>query len=72
MDVDRKTLVELGVPVGAIVAFIVLVAAVGSMYGGTDLEPGGGLALVAVLAIFIIGMAVVGLLLGRVRDGDDD
>ena len=72
MDVERETLIKFGTPIAATAVFIALVIAVGSTYGyspdtnGVALSETGAVVLVALLAVFIVGMAALGALIGDV------
>lgn len=76
MDVQRSTLIKFGTPIAATLVFIALVTVVGAMYSvspdsnGVALSETGAIALVALLAVFIVGMAVLGAIVGDV--GEDD
>lgn len=67
-DIERSTLVQVGVGGASIVVFIAMVAYVGVAYGVTvgtdprvvDLEPAGGMALVGVLVAFVVLMIALG------------
>jgi hypothetical protein len=83
MNVERDTLIKFGTPIVATGVFVAMIAVVGTLYGtapdvdgtpatdaGVALTDTGALVLVALLAVFVVGMAVVGALIGDV--GDDD
>ncbi|WP_224333195.1 DUF7472 family protein [Haloprofundus halobius] len=65
MELDGETLREIIVSVVAVSLFIVAVLFIGTSYGGSNLDPTGGLALVASIALFVVLMALVGLFLSR-------
>lgn len=76
MNVERESLIKFGVPIGATLVFIVLVAAVGAAFASTPsgVESGvamsetGAFALVGLLVVFILGMAGLGALIGDVGE----
>jgi hypothetical protein len=55
---------KIGISVGVVVGFIVVFVAIGAV-SGQELGAQGALYLVGALAVFILTMAVVGLLLER-------
>ncbi|WP_224448114.1 DUF7472 family protein [Haloprofundus salilacus] len=65
MELDGETLREIVVSVVAVSLFIVAVVVIGTNYGGSNLDPTGGLALVASIALFVVLMALVGVFLSR-------
>jgi len=69
MEVDAEMVRQVALSAAATAVFIVAAVVVSSSYGdtaaGTDLSPTGGLALVGVLAGFILLMALAGLWLER-------
>lgn len=69
---DRETLVEAGVAVLLVFGFIGLFVAVGASFGGDQLDPTGGQALVGGIVAFIVVMSVVGYVLDRWQDRQDD
>ncbi|PSQ20542.1 hypothetical protein BRD06_12330 [Halobacteriales archaeon QS_9_67_15] len=82
MEIDRKLAAELGVSVVAVVVFIGAASVVSSNYavpgdGATNgsaspvLQPGGGLAMVGVIGLFVVVMAVAGLIMYR-ADFDEE
>lgn len=64
MALEGETLREIIVSVVAVGFFIVLIIGIGSVYGPT-LTGMGGLALIGAIVLFVIAMAVVGLVLSR-------
>jgi hypothetical protein len=77
MDVEREALVKFGVPVVATAAFIVMVLAVGLVYGvpqsndGVALSETGAIALVALLGAFVVAMGALGALVGAPGEDED-
>jgi hypothetical protein len=69
MDVDAEMVRQLALSAVATLIFIVAAVVVSSTYAGsatgTDLAPTGGLALIGVLAGFILVMALAGVWLAR-------
>jgi len=71
MDLDQETVRQIVVSVVAVGLFVGAVVVVGTTYGDTDtIGPTGGVALVALIALFIVGMGGAGLWLAR-QDVDD-
>lgn len=68
MEVDRELLIEWGVPILATLVFIVVVGLVGQRYNADGLSETGALVLVGVIVAFVLGMALVGIIMA----GDDD
>lgn len=64
MAIEGETLREIVVSVVAVGFFIVLILAVGVIYGPA-LGSTGGLALVGAIALFIVAMAFAGFFLSR-------
>lgn len=68
MDIERETVVEIAVSVGAVGLFVLLIVAVGISYG-IDTPGGfsntGALALVGAILLFVLVMAGVGVALDR-------
>ncbi|SDL94833.1 hypothetical protein SAMN04487949_0275 [Halogranum gelatinilyticum] len=64
MAIEGETLKEIVVSVVAVGFFIALIIGIGTVYG-TELAGMGGLALVGAIVLFVIAMAVVGLVLSR-------
>lgn len=68
-DIERSVLVQIGAGTGSILVFVAMIAYVGIQYTEVvstdpnviDLEPAGGVALVVVLAVYVLFMSVVGL-----------
>ncbi|QCJ46962.1 MULTISPECIES: DUF7472 family protein [Haloprofundus] len=65
MELDGETLREIVVSVVAVSLFIAATVYIGTSYGGSNLGPTGGLALVASIALFVVLMAIVGVFLSR-------
>ena len=66
MDLDQETVRQIAVSAGAVGLFIAGVVVVGTTYGDTNtVGSTGGLALVVLIALFIIGMGGAGLWLAR-------
>ncbi|PSQ59220.1 MAG: hypothetical protein BRD23_04995 [Halobacteriales archaeon SW_9_67_25] len=69
MDVDAEMVRQVALSAGAVALFVVAAVVVGRTYGetapGTELTPTGGLALVGVLAGFILLMTLAGIWLER-------
>ncbi|WP_224270459.1 DUF7472 family protein [Haloprofundus salinisoli] len=65
MELDGETLREIVVSVIAVSLFIAAALYIGTAYGGSNLDPTGGLALVASIALFVVLMAIVGVFLSR-------
>ena len=61
MDVDRDTLVEIVVSVGAVGLFVAVIVAIGSVYNEGGLSEVGALALVGAIVLFVILMSAVGV-----------
>ena len=78
-DIERSLLVQIGAGTGSILVFVAMIAYVGVQYTEVvatdpkviDLEPAGGVAMVVVLAVYVLFMSVVGLGLSDELDGDD-
>jgi len=81
MEIDRKFAVELGISAASVVLFVGAAYVVSSSYADpgnvTDngsaapvLQPGGGPVMVGVIGLFVLIMAVAGLILYR-ADFDD-
>ena len=64
MDIEPAMRRKIGISVGVVVGFIVVIVAIGEV-SGQELGAQGALYLVGALAVFILTMAVVGLLLER-------
>ncbi|WP_255198305.1 DUF7472 family protein [Halorarius litoreus] len=65
MQLERETLVEIGVSVVAVVLFVLAVAYVGATYGGNDLSNQGATLLVGAVVGFVLLMTAVGIALER-------
>lgn len=63
IEFDRSTTTQIAAGVASILVFIVLAVAVGRGNGAEALEPAEGLAMVAVLAFFVVFTGVLGLAL---------
>lgn len=67
MDIERETVREIVVSLGAVAFFVVVIVAIGATYwNGTSLSEVGGLALVGSIFLFVIVMTVVGYYLSGV------
>lgn len=64
MAIEGETLREIIVSVVAVGFFIALIIGIGGVYG-PSLAGMGGLALIGAIILFIVTMAVVGLILSR-------
>lgn len=77
-DIERSLIVQIGAGTGSILVFVAMIVYVGVQYTEVvttdprviDLEPAGGVAMVAVLAVYVLFMSVVGL--GLSDELDDD
>jgi hypothetical protein len=65
MQLERETLVEIGVSLVAVALFVAVVAYIGGTYGGNDLSTQGATLLVASVVGFVLLMTVVGIALER-------
>jgi len=73
MDIERETLIEIGVSVGAVLVMIVTLMAIGMAYstnGGLTAQ--GGKALVGAIVFFVLLMAGVGYVLATKVTGEND
>lgn len=61
MDVDRNTVVEIAVSVGAVVLFVAVIVAIGDAYNRGGLSTDGGMALVGAIAGFVVVMSLLGV-----------
>ncbi|WP_336343059.1 DUF7472 family protein [Halalkalicoccus ordinarius] len=61
MDVDRDTVVEIAVSVGAVALFIAVIVVIGDVYNRGGLSTDGGMALVGAITGFVVLMSVLGL-----------
>ncbi|MDR9411932.1 MAG: hypothetical protein RI544_06475 [Haloquadratum sp.] len=64
MDIEPAMRRKIGISVGVVVGFIIVFIAIGAV-SGRELGAQGALFLVGALVVFILAMAVVGLLLER-------
>ncbi|MFB6141702.1 MAG: hypothetical protein ABEJ26_14855 [Halosimplex sp.] len=82
MEIDRKFAAELAVSVASVVVFVVAAYVVSWNYAtpgnatgnGTTspaLQPSGGLAMVGVIALFVVVMAAAGLIIYRGDFGEE-
>jgi len=62
MDIDAEMRRKIAISIVSVGAFFALFIGIGVTFG-PDLGEPGGIALVAAIALFVIGMAVVGVLL---------
>jgi len=62
MDIDAEMRRKIAISIVSVGAFFALFIGIGVTFG-PDLGETGGIALVAAIALFVIGMAVVGVLL---------
>ncbi|MEF8791209.1 MAG: hypothetical protein V5A61_13880 [Haloarculaceae archaeon] len=63
MEIERETMVEIAVSVGAVVLFVALIVGIGVTYGGRGLSAQGGVALLGAMAGFVLLMSVIGYFL---------
>ena len=63
MEIERETMLEIAVSVGAVVVFVALIIGIGVTYGGRGLSSQGGVALLAAMAAFVFLMAGIGYFL---------
>lgn len=61
MDIERETIVEIIVSVGAVGLFVAVLVGIGDAYNQGGLSADGGIALVGAIVAFVIGMSIVGL-----------
>ncbi|MFC6905666.1 DUF7472 family protein [Halalkalicoccus tibetensis] len=61
MDIDRETIVEVVVSVGAVGLFVGVLVGIGSAYNDGGLSADGGLVLVGAITAFVVLMSCVGL-----------
>jgi hypothetical protein len=61
MDVDRETIAEIAVSVGAVALFVGVIVAIGDAYNQGGLSTAGGLALVGAIAAFVVVMSLLGI-----------
>ena len=70
MEIDAELRRQIGVSLAAAAVFIVGLVAIGVTFGGSTVLPeAGAIALVALLAGFVLLMAGVGTYLMRAKDG---
>lgn len=73
MEIDAELRRQITVSLLAAAVFVVGLVAIGSTFGGSaQLPMEGGMALVGLLAGFVLLMALVGAYLIRAGDGDDE
>jgi hypothetical protein len=61
MELDRETVIEIVVSVGAVALFVAVIYTIGLSYGDDGLiGPEGGTTLVAAIAAFIVLMTLIG------------
>ena len=65
MEIERETVLEIAVSVGAVVVFVALIVGIGVTYGGQGLSSQGGVALLGAIAGFVVLMTAVGYFLAR-------
>lgn len=65
MEIERETMLEIAVSVGAVIVFVALIVGIGATYGGQGLSSEGGIALLAAIAGFVLLMTAVGFFLAR-------
>jgi hypothetical protein len=63
MEIERETMLEIAVSVGAVVVFVALIIGIGVTYGGRGLSSQGGVALLAAMAGFVFLMTGIGYFL---------
>lgn len=62
---ERETVVEVVVSTGAVVLFVAVIIAIGTVFsGGSSLTDEGGLALVVSIVLFVLVMTGVGYVIG--------
>lgn len=61
MDVDRDTVVEIAVSVGAVGLFVAVIVAIGGAYNQGGLSTNGGMALVGAITGFVVLMSLLGI-----------
>jgi hypothetical protein len=61
MDIERGTIVEIIVSVGAVGLFVAVLVGIGDAYNHGGLSADGGIALVGAIVAFVIGMSIVGI-----------
>ena len=66
MEIERKTMVEIAVSVGAVLVFVAAMVGIGITYGaGRVLSSQGGVALLVAMAAFVLLMTGIGYFLAR-------
>lgn len=69
MEIERETMVEIVVAVGAVLVFVAAIVGVGVTYGADRaLSSQGGVALLAAMAAFVLLMTGVGYFLAGRND----
>lgn len=63
MEIERETVLEIAVSVGAVLVFVAVMVGIGVTYGGRGMTSEGGIALLAAIAGFILLMTLVGYFL---------
>ena len=64
MEIERETMLEIAISVGAVLVFVALIVGIGTTYGaGRVLSGQGGIALLGAMGGFILLMTVVGYFL---------
>lgn len=65
MQLERETLVEIGISLVAVSLFVATVMYIGTAYGGEELTTAGATLLVGAVFGFVILMTLVGIFLDR-------
>lgn len=60
MDIERETVVEIAVSVGAVGLFVAVLVGIGTAYNQGGFSTDGGVALVGAITAFVILMSLVG------------
>lgn len=63
MEIERETMLEIAVSVGAVLVFVAVMVGIGTRYGGRVLSSQGGIALLAAMAGFVFLMTGIGYFL---------
>jgi hypothetical protein len=63
MEIERETVLEIVVSVGAVLVFVAIMIGIGVTYGGRGLTSQGGVALLVSIAGFVLVMTLVGYFL---------
>ena len=63
MEIERETMLEIAVSVGAVIVFVALIIGIGLTYGGRGLSDQGGVALLAAITGFVLLMTAIGYFL---------